>query len=398
MVGLNPALKSINRSYPMPLSKLSPTPTINRRRFLHSVAGAAVVGAPALRSRSALASSGELNLLTWSDALSDGHLKAFKDQTGIALNITTIGSNEEIIDAMKRTGGESIDLICPTNTRAAQWQQLNLLQPFDLAKIAKIGTIQRELLQVGERDWNFDGRGTHWLPLFWGSEAMAWRNDMWQPDQSGPSYGDFWQPQLRGKVMIQPHSGMLGAGLHLEAIGRLSENAMLDAYRDEVSMRAAWDVVAKFCVARNDQIKLFWNDADTQRNALLNEGVVSGQCWDGPALALKSGGEPVSYQAPNEGALTWVDGLALSAKSRNLEQAYALLDFCFTTENAGAAIKHNGYNSSVVGAERFADKQFRQNFNDAYPGDALQELWIWPSEPSWYAKLRNEYRNKLVNA
>jgi spermidine/putrescine transport system substrate-binding protein len=30
----------------------------------------------------------------------------------------------------------------------------------------------------------------------------------------------------------------------------------------------------------------------------MNEGVVVGQTWDGPPLALKTEGEPVMYRAP----------------------------------------------------------------------------------------------------
>ncbi len=40
----------------------------------------------------------------------------------------------------------------------------------------------------------------------------------------------------------------------------------------------------------------------------MENDVVIGQTWDGPALSLKKDGKPVSYMAPKEGAIAWIDG------------------------------------------------------------------------------------------
>jgi len=170
------------------------------------------------------------------------------------------------------------------------------------------------------------------------------------------------------------------------------------AYESEEKMRPIWEKITKFCIDRKDQIKLFWNDADTQKNGLLNEGVIVGQTWDGPPLALKTQGEPVTYQAPKEGALAWVDGMALPIGAKNIDQVYEFIAFAYTPEPAGRAIDKHGYNSAVLGADKYASAQYKKNFAEAYPGDALANLNPWPSEPQWYADVRTEYRNKFVNA
>ncbi len=371
----------------------------NRRSLIKSAAALpALITAPALISRSALASSGELNLLAWSNYFPTEFLTAFTARTGIAVKHTAIGSNDEIINKMRATNGRGIDLISPTNTRAHQWRKLGLLQAIDPTKLNNSNKLMPALAALGNSDWQFDRQLPHWLPLTWGTEAMAWRNDMWQPPGDSPSYGDLWAQAVRGNAMIRPHSGLLAAGLYLESIGQLPPNAMRIAYRNEVSMRAAWESVTRFCTQRKSQMKLFWNDAQSQKNALLNEGVVVAQSWDGPIWALKTQGEPLSYRAPAEGALTWVDGLALSANAQYTHQAYAFMDYCFEAKNAGLAIRHHGYNSAVSGAQHFADRDYQDNFNASYNAEALENLWVWPSEPEWYAGLRTEYRNRFVNA
>jgi spermidine/putrescine transport system substrate-binding protein len=163
-------------------------------------------------------------------------------------------------------------------------------------------------------------------------------------------------------------------------------------------MRPIWQKITDFCIARKSQIKLFWNDTDSQKNGFLNDGVIVGQTWDGPVLAMKSAGEPVTYQAPKEGAMAWVDSIAMSAAATNIDEAYALIDYVFQPDVAGESINIHGYNSAILGADKYTDENYKRNFAEAYPGDALANLNPWPAEPQWYADVRTEYRNKFVNA
>lgn len=382
-------------------------PRSTRRAALKGLAAAAA--APWIGNRAHAAQARRLNVLFWSDYLPDGMLAAFEAETGVEVNVTGVGSNEEIIAKMKATRGRGIDLVSPTNMRSPQWAELGLLQPLDFTRLKNIGNVNPAMRGVGETEWNFGDEGPHWLPLVWGTEGVAWRADLWLPPRSDglPSYGDLWQPDVRGKTMMRPHSGMLAAGLHLESMGELTRGAMRAAYDNVETMRATWRKVADFCIARKRQVKLFWNDADTQKNGLLNEGVVVGQTWDGPMIKLLQSGEPVQYRAPVEGALAWVDGVALSRGAQNADAAYAFIDYCLRPEVAGKAINGgadgdwgggHGYNSAVLGAAKHASSRYAEVFASVYPGDALRNLWQWPREPQWYADARTEFRNKFVHA
>lgn len=382
----------------------------SRRRVIKGTgaAAAAAVAAPwVIESKVLAQSSGELNVLMWSDYLSAGFFKAFAAKTGIKVNFTGIGSNEEIINKMKASKGRGIDICSPTNMRSPQWKDLGLLQPFDYAKIGNLKNVNPAMLKVGDEEWNFGGKGSHWLPLIWGTEGVAWRTDQWTPPRDGeiPSYGDVWQEDVKGKTMMRVHSGMLGAGLYLESIGKLEPGAMKAAYNDEAGMRKIWQVVTDYCIANKAQVKLFWNDADSQKNGLLNDGVVVGQTWDGPPITLMKNSDPVQYRAPAEGALAWVDGMALSQQAENVDAVYEFLNFCFEPEVGGRSIdggkddswggKGHGYNSAVLGADAFASDSYGAIFGSVYPGESLANLWPWPKEPQWYADVRTEFVNKF---
>ena len=372
---------------------------LSRRQFLKTgVAASVVATGPWVISSKVLASSGELNVLMWSDYLPEDLLAQFNEESGITVNYTGIGSNEEIINKMKATKGKGFDICSPTNVRSGQWVDLDLLQPWDYGRISNLKNANPAMLSVGDREWNFGDAGSHWLPHIWGTEAISWRTDLYTPPGGEPSYGNIWDGSAEGNTMIRPHSGMLGAGLYMETIGELEPGDVWQAYLEEGIMRPIWEKITQFCIANKPQIKLFWNDADTQKNGFLNDGVLVGQTWDGPPLAMKTDGEPVHYQAPKEGALAWVDGMSLSKSAANIDQAYAFVEFCFNREPAGRAIDTHGYNSAVIGADAFAGDSYKKNFAEAYPGTALANLNPWPAEPQWYADVRTEYRNKFVNA
>ncbi|MCP3687226.1 MAG: hypothetical protein GY784_02325, partial [Gammaproteobacteria bacterium] len=57
--------------------------------------------------------------------------------------------------------------------------------------------------------------------------------------------------------------------------------------------------------------------------------------------------------------------------------------------------KGHGYNSAVLGADKYASDNYGKVFSSVYPGNSLANLWPWPKEPQWYADVRTEYVNKF---
>jgi spermidine/putrescine transport system substrate-binding protein len=60
--------------------------------------------------------------------------------------------------------------------------------------------------------------------------------------------------------------------------------------------------------------------------------------------------------------------------------------------------KSTGYNSVVKGVDALLDEKTKQGFREAYPGDALDNLWWYVSESPWFVPARTEYRDKFQAA
>jgi spermidine/putrescine transport system substrate-binding protein len=106
----------------------------------------------------------------------------------------------------------------------------------------------------------------------------------------------------------------------------------------------------------------------------------------------------VKYLAPKEGALTWVDTVSLTKGAKNIDQAYAFINWMLKPENGGIFAVNTGYNSVVVGAEKHTNANFQRNFEETYPGNALANLWFQGEERPWFIAKRQEFATKLQAA
>ena len=337
-----------------------------------------------------------VNVLMWGEYLPDSVVADFKAKTGITVNHTKIGDNGEIISKMKAGGGAGYDLASPTNMRALQWSDLGVLAPFDMNRI-NTSAVNPGMLAVGERDWNFGGKGSHWVPQLWGTESISWRTDKWQPDGL-PSFGDIWEPNpgIDGAFMMgRTYSMMTGCGIWMHHQGKMD---FWSSYNDEDTMRKNWETITDYCISKKGNLVKFWSGADPQKQGFTSDGVVVGQTWDGPIAAMMKAGEPVAYQTTDEGALAWIDGITMSAKAENIDEAYELINYSFTPEVGGQTVNEIGYNSAVNGASDHYSDETKALAKAIYPGDTSTKLNPWPPEPPWYADARAEYANKFETA
>ncbi len=368
----------------------------SRRLMLRaSAAGAAMAASPAL-VREGLTQTKTLNILVWDDELPDPVIPDFEKKTGIKVNQTPFAQNEEQINKLQATAGAGFDLCQPTHDRAPQFKELGVLQPLDLTKM-KVANVVPSMLKASEMNWTWDGKLYH-VPHCWGSEAISWRNDLTKLEYKDLSYGTLWKDEYKGKVQGRPHSILLGIGLWMDANGTLKSNRMLDAYKDEANMKRIYDVLLKEAIARKAWIKQFWDSADNTKSGFMENGVVIGQTWDGPPITLRKQGKPITYMAPQEGAIGWIDGWAMTKPARNVEAAYEWLNYVHTPEAAAKVAEGSGYNPVVKGAEELLSPAAKAIFKEAYPGDALERMWSRPVEPSWFAELRTQYAEKFKAA
>ncbi len=372
--------------------------SLSRRTVMKSAVALGAVGfATPIVTQNAFSSSGELNLLMWSDEFPGDVIPNFEKASGIKVNQTPFSQNEEQINKLQATGGEGFDICQPTVNRAPQFKDLAVTAAWDTGKLKNVGNVLPAMLASSKALWEWEG-GVHHMPHCWGSEAISYRTDLYKGDVANLSYGSLWDEGVKGHTQGRGHSFLLGIGLWWDASGKMASNRMLDGYKDEASFKKVWDPILAFAIENKGFVKQFWDSADNTKSGLMENDVWIGQTWDGPPLSLKKDGKPVNYTAPKEGAIVWMDGITLLKAAKNSEQAHAFMDYLLTPEVSGKVADGSGYNGIITGADAFTSDAFKKNFQEAYPGDALKNLWPWPAEPSWYAEIRSQYVDKFKAA
>ncbi|MEL6766894.1 MAG: extracellular solute-binding protein [Pseudomonadota bacterium] len=374
---------------------------MNRRSLLQGTA--ATVAAPAvLRAHDALASSGSVRVFAWLDYIQPNIAEAFEKETGITVELTTFGSNDEAESTIQANGGKGFDVMFPSITNRAGYENADApngiyLLPLDPAKVnfdAVISSFMRDSAGLG---------GTYkgdqvLLPFNWGTEGVTLDRSAHDIADADLSFGDLWMPEAKGKAAFRQKSVIMGTGLYLDAQGIVKSNRMLDVYKSEEDARRVWGEVTKWILERKDNFGAFWNNATEATSAFKEAGCTIGQTWDTTGLLLNRENDNLVYRAPKEGIITWLDSVGMPSGAENIEQAHAFINFVLTPEIGGLFANNTGYNSAVAGAAEFASDEYKAQFNEVYRPDVLANMWWWQADTPFFAPVRNEFVEIITNA
>jgi spermidine/putrescine transport system substrate-binding protein len=374
---------------------------VSRRSLLRAsaAAGAAAgtfVAAAPLIARYASAQARTVRVFAWAGYLNDAMLQDFERKTGIHAVYTPYDSNDTAFNQLRASGGRGFDVVQPTVDRVPGYVEYDLLQPIDEHRVNLDKVIPSVVQGSGGMGGVVQNR-RYLAPTDWGTEALAFHMQTAPLTYGQASYGDMWRPEMRGKVAVRGHSGLVGIGLMLEAQGRLPR-PMRESFANEQAMRANYDVIVGFAIENKRSVGQFWTNENQAQGAFRTNGCVIGQTWDSSAAALWHEGLPIRYIAPKEGALAWLEGYAIPKGAENVEQAYAFINWFLTPEVGAMYTDLTSINSTVVGAEQRISDFNKQFFAAAYPGDALQKLWWWPIQEPWFVSARNEYQDRWLAA
>ena len=374
---------------------------LSRRRLLQSSAAAStLIAAPAVMRTDAFGqSSGTVNVFAWGDYVKPNMIEKFEGDTGIKVNLSTFGSNDEAEQKLKAAGGKGFDVVFPSITNVANYVDDGelLLQPIDETK-ANVGNVipsmYRDSIQLGGVQ-----RGERVaIPFDWGTEAITFDSEAFPLTDAEVSFGSLWVPEAKGKAAFRQKSVLVGTGLFLTAEGKLESNRMLDMYKSEADMRRIMDVVTAFVIENAANFGAFWNNATEATNAFTQAGCTVGQTWDTTGILLNRDDAKYKYRMPKEGGITWMDSMVIPAGAENVDQAYAFINAMLTPELGGMFSANTGYNSCVTGAAQHAGAEYATQFNEIYNAENLANLWWWQADTPYFAPVRQEYVDRITNA
>lgn len=254
---------------------------------------------------------GTLHVMAEHEVLEPAMLKGFeKEYPNITVEGVEIEGSSEA--ATKLSAGFNTDVVETCADEITPLLQRGLLQPIDTSKLANWNDLDPEL------------RGT--------SAAQESGKQMFVPLQAGPhglivntesfpqgvdEIKELFNPELAGEVAMNGEDKMM-IGMTAFSLGIKEPFSMSEAQLEEVGA---------YLEEHASNFRSFpTSDAD-QLNLMKSGEVVLMDGGLGTATEMVAGGVPVEYVRPKEGMLSWVCGLAIAKNAKNLNAAYAMLNY-----------------------------------------------------------------------
>lgn len=279
---------------------------------------------------------GKLNIFIWSEYLPQEVVDEFEATTGIETHVDLYDSNEALHEKLM-SGVADYDLVVPSDYMVRILIQQGLLAKLDTTRVKLLGNLDSRLLNQ-----SFDPGNNHTLPYLWGTTGLGY-------DKSKVGEIDSWEalfdPKHKGRIL------MLDDMRECFAVALKSMGKSLNETDPAVLRQAADKLKAQKALVKT------YNSADFA-NILAAGDVDFSHGYNGQ-LAEVVAAEPdrLAFIVPREGATVWMDSIAIPAKARNVDSAYAFLDFILTPEVGAKIVNGVSYASANLPARKLIDPE-----------------------------------------
>jgi spermidine/putrescine-binding protein len=248
-----------------------------------------------------------VNIYIWTNYLPQDVLEEFERRTGIDANVDTYDSNEAILEKLQ-SGVADYDIVVPSDYMVKILIPEGLLQEIDHARLPAAKNLDPRFL-----DQAHDPGNRHSFPYLWGTTGIGYD----KTKTGGPidSWRALFDERYAGRIlMLDDAREAFGAALKI--MGRSINE------RDPAVLRAAAEMLKK-----QKRLVKTYNSSDFA-NLLAAGDVDLAHGWNGE-LAEVVAGRPdrLVYVVPKEGGTLWIDNVAIPKTARNVDAAYAFIDF-----------------------------------------------------------------------
>ena len=278
----------------------------------------------------------------WTEYIPESLLEQFTRETGIEVVYSTYDSNETMYAKLKLIQKDGYDVAFPSTYFVSRMGREGMLQPLDRALLPNMKDLDPALL-----DKPYDRGNVYSIPYMWGSTGIG-VNSKEIPLASVTSWKDLWNPQYKGKLLLQDDMREV---FHMALkIKGYSSNTT-----DPKQIEEAYLLIKELM----PNVLLF--NSDSPRLPYLAGEVNLGMIWNGEAYMAEQENPAIRYVYPKEGVNLWVDSYVIPKSARNVKNAHAFINFMMKPEVAKICVEENGYASPVLTALPLLDEAVRNN-------------------------------------
>jgi putrescine transport system substrate-binding protein len=328
-----------------------------------------------------------LNIYNWSDYIADDTINRFETETGIKVRYD-VYDNNETLETKLLAGHSGYDLVVPSASPfLAREIQAGVFQKLDKAKLANYGNLDPQILAAAA---NADPGNQYGVPYLWGTTGIGY-NPAKVKAALGPKVA---LDSL--KLIFDPANAkkLAACGLSLldtpqevfpAALAYLGRDPLS---RDQQDLEKAADAV----LAIRPAIRKF--HSSQYINDLANGDLCVAFGYSGDMIQARNraseakNGVEIAYSIPKEGAMIWIDTMAIPKDAPHPDNALRFIDFILRPEIIAAISNTVAYANPNTLATDLVDEDIRGNPGIYPPPDVRQRLFFDKPPTPQFERLR----------
>ncbi len=316
---------------------------------------------------------GDLVFYNWTDYMDEDLLTKFTEETGINVEYTTYEGNEEMIAKVEEEAA-IYDLVVPSDYAVGIMRSNDLLLELNYDAIPNAANIDDAF-----QNPPFDPEHKYHVAFQWGTSGIGMSNEALEAIGGESTWAVIFDPEVAALVpggisMLDDAPETVSAALKYlgysiaDVFSGEDDNA-------EDKIREAGDLL------RATNARLVKYDSASYGTDLVNGEVDVSHGWSGGfALAIDEADayETHVYTIPKEGAVRWVDTMAIPHNANNVCSAHAMINFLTDPQNGAQLTNWTFYGSPNAAATPYIDPEILGDPGIYPPEDVIARLEFIP--------------------
>jgi len=326
---------------------------------------------------------GELNFMVWEGYTDTLFTQPFEAACGVKVNATYMGSSDDLVAKLRAGGAETIDLISPSSDAATAIIDAGLAGPLDLGRLPSYGDLSEGFrnLQVARKagavfgvPWAFGPN-----PLIYNSSKISSPPDSW---------GALWDKKFKGKLSLQDDIATLYMVAQYLGMDDPNDPSKLYNLSDEDLAK----VKAKMLELRPN-VRKYWVTAGDMTQLFQSGEIVMGEGWPLMTNQLRQANFPAGETIPKEGTTAWADHWVLTTGAKNLDAAYAWLEYTAQPFTQKLLYDVTAYIVANPAAKSYMTPEQAATQRDIADYGTKVNFWQWSPRREKYQEIWNEVKS-----
>jgi putrescine transport system substrate-binding protein len=321
----------------------------------------------------------EVNVYNWSDYIAEDTIPNFEKSSGIKVTYDVFDSNE-VLETKLLAGSSGYDIVVPTLNFLGRQIQAGVFMPLDKAKIPNYANLDPEIMKRIESQ---DPGNQYAIPYMWGTTGIGYNVD-----------------KVKAAFGNTDIANSLDIVFKPENISKLKECGvtLLDTPSEIIPITlnylgedpnstdpAVIDKAAALLKTIRPYITNFHSSQYIDSLANGDTCLVVG--WSGDIIQARDraeeagNGVKIAYAIPKEGAPQWFDMLAIPKSAKNVDSAYAFINYLLDPQVMANNSNFISYPNAIPKSKPLMDKAITDDPTIYPPPEVAAKLFTFAIIP-----------------